>query len=126
MHCALLGTDCTAFMGVTTGSLKLGNVWKVIREVDLEAIRREALAPFDLVILGERGHAERIRAALSPEGAASPHRFIRVNPPGGDPTIPNAVIVVTGPGPRSSRPRQHAPLSRRSTDPARARGAGRR
>ena len=89
-------------MGVTTGSLKLGNVWKVVREVDLEAIRREALAPFDLVILGERGHAERIRAAISPEGAASPHRFIRVNPPGGDPTIPNAVIVVTGPGPRSS------------------------
>jgi len=55
-------------MGVTTGSLKLGNVWKVVREVDLEAIRREALAPFDLVILGERGHAERIRAAISPAG----------------------------------------------------------
>ena len=89
-------------MGVTTGSLKLGNVWKVIREVDLEAIRREALASFDLVILGQPGHAERIRAALSPEGAASPHRFIRVNPPGGGPTIPNAVIVVTGPGPRTA------------------------
>ena len=88
-------------MGVATGSLKLGNVWKVVREVDLDAIRREALAPIDLVILGEPGHAERIRAALSPEGAASPHRFIRVNPPGGGPTIPNAVIVVTGPGPRS-------------------------
>jgi hypothetical protein len=53
-------------MGVTTGSLKLANVWKVIREVDLDAIRREALAPFDLAILGEPAHAERIRAALSP------------------------------------------------------------
>ena len=91
-----------AVMGVATGSLKLGNVWKVIREVDLDAIRREALAPIDLVILGEHGHAERIRTALSPGGAASPHRFIRVNPPGGGPTIPNAVIVVTGPGPRSA------------------------
>ena len=89
-------------MGVTTGSLKLGNVWKVVREVDLEAIRREALTPFDLVVLGEPRQAERIRTALSPGGAASPHRFIRVNPPGGDPTIPNAVIVVTGPGPRSA------------------------
>ena len=89
-------------MGVTTGSLKLANVWKVIREVDLDAIRREALAPFDLAILGEPAHAARIRAALSPEGAASPHRFIRVNPTGGGTTIPNAVIVVTGPGPRST------------------------
>ena len=62
-------------MGVTTGSLKLGNVWKVIREFDLDEIRREALAPFDLAILGEPAHAERIRAALSPGGAASPHRF---------------------------------------------------
>jgi uncharacterized protein (DUF697 family) len=89
-------------MGVMTGSLKLGNVWKVIREVDLDAIRREALAPFDLVILGEPADAERVRAALSPGGAASPHRFIRVNPAGGGATIPNAVIVVTGPGPRSA------------------------
>jgi len=89
-------------MGVTTGSLKLANVWKVIREVDLDAIRREALAPFDLAILGEPGHAERVRATLSPEGAAAPHRFVRVNPPGGGTTIPNAVIVVTGSGPRST------------------------
>jgi len=88
-------------MGVMTQSLKLGNVWKVIREVDLDAIRREALAPFDLVILGPPADAERLRAALSPEGAASPHRFIRVNPSGGSGAIPNAVIVVTGPGPRS-------------------------
>src|SRR5919107_160917 len=73
-------------MGVMTRSLKLGNVWKVIREVDLDAIRREALAPFDLVILGEPNAAERVRAALSPGGA----------------TIPNAVIVATGPGPRST------------------------
>jgi uncharacterized protein (DUF697 family) len=99
-------------MGAVTGSLKLGNVWKVIREVDLEAIRREALAPFDLIVLGEPRQAERMRAALSaspgpnpspgPGGAASPHGYIRINPPGGDPTIPNAVIVVAPPGPRST------------------------
>jgi uncharacterized protein (DUF697 family) len=89
-------------MGVTVGSLKLANVWKVVTEVDLDAIRREALAPFDLVILGDARQAERMRAALSPQGAGAPHRFIRVNPPGGGPAIPNAVIVVAPPGPRST------------------------
>jgi uncharacterized protein (DUF697 family) len=89
-------------MGVASGSLKLGNVWKVIREVDLDAIRREARASFDLVILGETRQAERVRGALSPHGAVSPHQFIRVNPPGGSATIPNAVIVVAPPGPRSA------------------------
>src|SRR5688572_7034802 len=89
-------------MGVVAGSLKLSNVWRVIREVDLDAIRREALAPFDLAIVGEPALAERVRAALSPGGAASPHRFIRVNPPGGGPTVPTAVILVTTPGAHTS------------------------
>jgi uncharacterized protein (DUF697 family) len=89
-------------MGVVSGSLKLNNVWRVIGELDLEAIRREAKAPFDLAILGEAGLAERLRAALSPEGAGSPHRFIRVNPPAGGPVTPTAVIVVARPGPRSA------------------------
>ncbi|MEO5822890.1 MAG: hypothetical protein ABIT71_20475 [Vicinamibacteraceae bacterium] len=89
-------------MGVMSGSLKLGNVWKVISEFDLNTIRQEALAAFDLAILGDPRQAERMRAALSPGGAASPHRFVRVNPPGGGATIPNAVIVVAPPGPRSS------------------------
>ena len=89
-------------MGVVTGSLKLSNVWRVIREVDLDAIRREALAPFDLAIIGPSVLAERVRAELSPGGAQSPHRFIRVNPPGGAPTVPTAVILVTTPGARSA------------------------
>jgi uncharacterized protein (DUF697 family) len=89
-------------MSAITGSLKLSNVWRVIREVDLDAIRREALAPFDLAIIGTPALAERVRAALSPGGAASPHRFIRVNPPGGGPTVPTAVILVTTPGGRSA------------------------
>jgi uncharacterized protein (DUF697 family) len=88
-------------MGAASGSLKLTNVWKVIREVDLDAIRREGLAPVDLAILGDPPQAERLRAALSPGGAGAPHRFIRVNPPGGGEAIPDAVIVVAPPGPRS-------------------------
>lgn len=88
-------------MGAITGSLKLSNVWRVIREVDLDAIRREALAPFDLAIIGAPALAERVRAALSPGGADAPHPFIRVNPAGGGPT-PNAVIVVAQAGPRSA------------------------
>jgi uncharacterized protein (DUF697 family) len=89
-------------MGMVSGSLKLNNVWRVISELDLEAIRREARAPFDLAIVGEPALAERLRSALSPGGVASPHRFIRVNPPAGGPVTPTAVIVVTRPGPRSA------------------------
>jgi uncharacterized protein (DUF697 family) len=88
-------------MGVGTGSLKLANVWRVIREVDLDAIRREALAPFELAIIGEATLATRVQAELSPGGAMAPHRFIHVNPPGGSPTVPTAVILVMTPGPRS-------------------------
>jgi uncharacterized protein (DUF697 family) len=89
-------------MGVVTGSLKLNNVWRVISDVDLQAIRREANAPFDLAIIGEAVLAERLRAALSPGGAAEPHRYIRVNPMPGGPVTPTAVIVVARPGPRSA------------------------
>src|SRR5690606_10793504 len=88
-------------MGVATGSLKLSNVWRVIREVDLDAIRREALVPFELAVLGEAPLAERVRAALSPGGERSPHPFIRINPPAGGPTLPAAVVLVTPPGERT-------------------------
>ena len=60
-------------MGVAIGSLKLGNVWRVVREVDLDAIRREALAPFELVILGEprAGRADARRAQPGRRGRAA-------------------------------------------------------
>lgn len=46
-------------------SLKLSNVWRIIREVDLEAIRREIHARFSLLVVDEHeGDAERIRALL--------------------------------------------------------------
>jgi uncharacterized protein (DUF697 family) len=89
-------------MGFAVGSLKFANVWKVIREVDLDAIRREALAPIDVAIVGEPRQAERMRAALSPGGATTPHRYIRVNPPSAGDAVPNAVIVVVPAGPRSA------------------------
>ena len=87
-------------MGVTTGSLKFANVWRVIKEVDLDAIRREAQLPFDLAIVGEPALAELARATLSPGGARAPHRFVRVNPPAGATITPTAVLVVTAPGAR--------------------------
>jgi uncharacterized protein (DUF697 family) len=87
-------------MGVTTGSLKFANVWRVLKEVDLEAIRREAQMPFDFAIVGEPALAELARATLSPGGSRVPHRFVRVNPPAGATITPTAVLVVAGPGPR--------------------------
>ena len=88
-------------MGTITGSLKLANVWRVIRELDLEAIRERAKAPFDLTIYGEPRLAERVRGALSPGGFSSPHRFLRVNPPPGATVVPTAAIVVTSAGARA-------------------------
>ena len=102
-------------MGVTTGSLKLGNVWKVIREVDLEAIRREALAPFDLVILGEPapGRADPRRAQPGGRGVAAP--LHPRQPAGRRPDDPERRDRGHRTGAALRRSRQHAPLSRRST-----------
>lgn len=61
-------------MGV---SLKIANLWRVIREVDLEAIRASARAPFDLLLVDEGdGSAERLRQQLSPD-ARVPHPWLR-------------------------------------------------
>ena len=46
--------------------LKLPDVWRVIRELDLESIRREAEARFRLVVLSEStSDAETVAALLS-------------------------------------------------------------
>jgi uncharacterized protein (DUF697 family) len=88
-------------VGKFTGSLKLANVWRVIRELDLHAIRDQAKAPFDLTIYGDPQLAERMRGALSPGGFAAPHRYLRVNPPAGT-IVPTAAIVVMPRGARST------------------------
>jgi uncharacterized protein (DUF697 family) len=64
-------------MGV---SLKLTNLWRVIREVDLQAIRQAAQTPFELVIVDEGdGQAVRLRALLSPDTGV-PHPWVRAMP----------------------------------------------
>jgi uncharacterized protein (DUF697 family) len=63
-------------MGV---SLKLTNLWRVIREVDLHAVRQTALAPFEIILVDEGdGQAARLRALLSAEPTA-PHPWLRTS-----------------------------------------------
>jgi uncharacterized protein (DUF697 family) len=105
-------------MGV---SLKLANVWRIIREVDLEAIRQTANAPFELWLIddiAETGHitdhrigtdarelapiggdAVRLRAALSADPRVPPPA-LRVVPASGlgDHVLPAAAIVLAPEG----------------------------
>lgn len=47
--------------------LKLASVWRIIRDVDLEAIRRQALAPFEVLVgADDLEDAARVRTLLSP------------------------------------------------------------
>src|SRR5689334_15946772 len=63
-------------MGV---SLKLANLWRVIREVDLQAVRQAAQTPFEILLLDDGdGQAARLRALLSPEPRA-PHPWLRAS-----------------------------------------------
>jgi uncharacterized protein (DUF697 family) len=77
--------------------LKLASIWRVIADVDLEAIRREAMAPVDVWILAEqRDDAAALTALLSPAG---PHPALRtvdaatVVQPLSD--IPRAAVLIT-------------------------------
>ncbi len=55
--------------------LKLASIWRVIADVNLEAIRRHAMAPVDVWILAEEtDDAAALAALLSPEG---PHPALR-------------------------------------------------
>jgi uncharacterized protein (DUF697 family) len=79
-------------------SLKLANLWRVVREVDLQAIRAQALSPFDLRIIAvspEQG--ARLRALLTQRDPQSPHPWVRLSPTS-DPfgaTPPDAAILLT-------------------------------
>jgi uncharacterized protein (DUF697 family) len=81
-------------VGALGHSLKLANLWRVVLEIDLQAIRREAHSPFDLLIAGEPvALAESLKRALAP----GPHPWVRLAALGeaaADP-VPHAVIVVT-------------------------------
>lgn len=59
--------------------LKLANIWRVISDVDLEAIRRHAMAPVDIWILAEQAEdAAALIGLLSPDG---PHAGLRTMDP---------------------------------------------
>lgn len=85
-------------------SLKLSNVWRIIREVDLEAIRREIHARLSLLVVDEHeGDAERIRALLSPGGERLPHPWIvtgRANATLPDLPVPPVAAVLVARGSR--------------------------
>lgn len=78
-------------------SLKIANLWRVVREIDLQVIREQALMPFELVVTSDRAElATELRAALSPNGALSPHPWIHVTTPDAPTaTTPDAAIIVS-------------------------------
>src|SRR3954464_7141366 len=78
-------------------ALKIANVWRIISDVDLEGIRRQAMAPVDIWIIAE--HAEDAAALtrmLSPDG---PHPALRTTDPAAvaQPlgTVPLAAVLIT-------------------------------
>ncbi len=102
-------------MGVT---LKFANLWRIIRDVDLDEIRRQAKAPFRLVILDDGvleeggGPAARLRDLFSaphgPHPAIELHGFDAIWTPGGASVTnlaPHAALVVT------STPHHSSPLT---------------
>ena len=84
-------------MGVT---LKLTNLWRVIKEVDLHSIREAALTPFELWLIDDGfDQAERMRHWLSGGEQPSPAALRVVRPDdaalvSGD-VLPAAAIVFT-------------------------------
>jgi len=58
-------------------SLKLANLWRVIRDADLEGMRRAASTPFEIAIVSEEpALARTLHAALSLEGSEGHHPWI--------------------------------------------------
>lgn len=61
--------------------LKLPDVWRIVRELDLESIRGEAEARFRLVVLSDsRADAEEVAILLSGDDAAHPWLEVRTPP----------------------------------------------
>lgn len=70
-------------------SLKLANVWRIIRDVDLEGIRAAVSAPFELLIVADDlQDAAALRALLGAD-LAVPHPWVLVSA-AGDPATPGA------------------------------------
>lgn len=83
-------------------TLKLRNVWRILRDVNLEAMRANAEARFILALVADDvGDAERLRALLSPQGEAEPHPWlVAASASAGLPVLPQkplfAVLVSRG------------------------------
>jgi hypothetical protein len=78
--------------------LKIANVWRIIRDVDLDGIRASALSRFELWIVAEDpADAARLAALLGPPGP--PHPWIRVHEPAAIvpalTALPIAAVLVT-------------------------------
>lgn len=83
-----------------TSILKLPDIWRVIREVDLESIRRDAESRFRLVVLADSvPEAEAAAVLLTGEDVAHPWLDVRtpadLDPAAGDRATIGAALVVT-------------------------------
>ena len=71
--------------------MKMPDVWRVLKEVDLEAIRRDASSRFRLVVVAEEAaHAERLSALLAGDGG---HPWIEVAAQGAPVAEPSTVTL---------------------------------
>lgn len=77
-------------------TLKLANVWRVLRDVNLDAIRASALEPFALLVAADaREDAEAVRALLDTGSAVSPHPWIAAGAAADVAALPEALLAVT-------------------------------
>jgi uncharacterized protein (DUF697 family) len=75
-------------------TLKLANVWRVLRDVDLEAIRASALARFSLLVAADAHEdAEAVQALLSTGSRANPHPWIVAGAAAGMAGPPEALLA---------------------------------
>src|SRR3989442_15853453 len=87
------------------GLPKLPDMWRVLKEADLHAIRREAERPFQALLVAEDGaDAERLGALLSgPDGSRHPWLVpadaAEARPPPAPGMLDPAVLVSPGPHP---------------------------
>jgi uncharacterized protein (DUF697 family) len=98
-HVSLAGAAATITRKIQSvpNPLKLASIWRVIADVDLQGIRRHALAPIDVWIVAEHGDdAAALQRLLSPD---SPHPALRVVSPADivKPLVdvPTATVLVT-------------------------------
>jgi len=76
--------------------IKLANIWRIIRDIDLDAIRRDALAPFELLVVAdELEDALRVHQLLH---QGEPHPWVstvRAADVQAGETVPLATVLVT-------------------------------